>query len=252
MSKDILQELLLSFHHVGPWDWTQVDRPSSYCLSSWPTPPALLFCNWAPAHLSKLSPRNCPQSIFTMGLASFSRSHPYLLPLLSTLNPSPFALWLQVVSFSPTGISVVSILRIRLVPFLKPMMYYEIEYFLFLDCKSILTQRDKIAWAESIQSKYFISYSFATVVVLSELYQRQWRRCASGQNTLDVGSVILLMHSGFLSYQGWSYRKQVKYSCTLLCYNRRHQRNAIPRAKDSCCLRVHSVVSFYYSSAVFV
>lgn len=106
---------------------------------------------------------------------------------------------------------------------------------------SILTQRDRIAWADSIQSKYFISYSFATVlhllprlVVLSERYRRQRRRCASGQNTLDIGSVILLMHSGFLSYKGWSYRKQVKYSCTLLCYNRRHQRNAIPRAKDSC------------------
>lgn len=142
---------------------------------------------------------------------------------------------------SPTGISIAIVLHIRLVPFLKPMMYYEIEYFLFLDCKSILTRRGRIAWADSIQSKYFISYSFATLLcllprlgVLSELCQRQRRRCASGQNTLDVGSVILLMHSGFLSYKGWSYRKQVKYSCTLLCYNRRHQRNAIWRAKDSC------------------
>lgn len=61
-----------------------------------------------------------------------------------------------------------------------------------------------------------LSYSFATVLhllpclaVLSELYQRQWWRYASEQNTLDVGPIILLIHSGFLSYKDWSYKKQV-------------------------------------------
>ena len=55
-----------------------------------------------------------------------------------------------------------------------------------------------------MKSKYFISYSSATVmpllpclVVHRTLYQRQ--RCTSGQNTLDFG---LLIHSGFLSYEG--------------------------------------------------
>lgn len=60
----------------------------------------------------KTSLPHCPQSFFGMGLASFFRSRLNLIALFRPLNPPPFALQLQTVSFIPTVISVAIILRI--------------------------------------------------------------------------------------------------------------------------------------------